>query len=175
MESRKGPELAVRALAATPRPIRMVMAGDGPERNRMESLVRDLGVSDRVDFLGLVPHRRALEIIEGAEVAMFTGMREEGGLALAEALLLGTPVVVLANGGADAIARAATDPGAVVRIQPRNADETVAMMAAGLTDQFNSQHGRPKHLRTPLIDQAASVDALRQLVRTAVEADREAS
>jgi glycosyltransferase involved in cell wall biosynthesis len=174
MESRKGPELAVRALAATPSPIRMVMAGDGPERGRIEGLVRDLGVDDRVDFVGMVPHRRALEIIQGAEVAIFTGMREEGGLALAEALLLGTPVVVLANGGADAIARAASDPQDVVRVEPRSTDETVTMMAAALVDHVKRQQDRPKRERAPLIDQTASVDRLQHLVRAAAEADADA-
>jgi glycosyltransferase involved in cell wall biosynthesis len=171
MESRKGPELAVRALAAAPEPIKMVMAGDGPERRRMEALALDLGVADRIDFVGMVPHRRALEIIQGAEVAIFSGMREEGGLALAEALLLGTPVVVLANGGADAIARAVIDPQSVIRVEPRGTDETVAMMTAALVEQVGNQQNRPKRERIPLIDQAASVDALQQLVRVAVKAD----
>ena len=34
---------------------RLVIAGDGPERNRLESLARELGVGDNTTFLGHVP------------------------------------------------------------------------------------------------------------------------
>lgn len=168
MESRKGPELAVRALAETPNDTKMIMAGDGPERPRIEALARSVGVADRIDFVGLVPHPEALAIIRDADVAMFTGMREEGGLALAEAMLFGTPVVVLANGGADALARAATDPQRVERVQPRGMARTVASMAAALETQLERGRTEPGQVRSPLIDQKDAVEKLQELVLRAV-------
>ena len=147
------------------------MAGDGPERTRMESLARDLGVAKRITFLGMVPHHRALEVIRNADVAVFTGLREEGGLALAEALLMGTPVVVLANGGADAIAQAATRPDLVARIEPRSTKATVAAMARALDVFFERERGQPKGARRPLLDQKGSVEALRGLVNDAAFGD----
>jgi len=167
MESRKGPELAVRAIAAASSSMRMVMAGDGPERARMEALAQDLGVANRITFLGMVPHHRALEVIRNADVAVFTGLREEGGLALAEALLMGTPVVVLANGGADAIAQAATRPDLVARIEPGSTKNTVTAMARALDVCFERERGQPKDARSPLLDQKGSVETLRGLVNDA--------
>lgn len=171
MESRKGPELAVRALALTPQPIRMVMAGDGPERTRIEGIAGALGVSDRITFLGRVQHDRALEIIANARVAMFTGLREEGGLALSEAMLLGTPLVVLGNGGAKTIAETAVAPDRVTIVKPTDLDGTISAVAEAVerladTDEFDGPGAR-----TALIDQDAAVDVLAGLVAEAAGRD----
>lgn len=171
MESRKGPELAVRALALTPEPIRMVMAGDGPERTRIEGIANALGVAHRVTFLGRVQHDNALEIIANARVAMFTGLREEGGLALSEAMLLGTPLVVLGNGGAKTIAETAIAPDRVTIVEPTDLDGTISAVAGALerladTDEFDDPGAR-----TALIDQDAAVDVLAGLVAEAAGRD----
>jgi len=170
MESRKGPELAVRALAETSSSIRMVMVGDGPERARIEQVVDSLGLENRITFAGQVPHQRALEIVEGATVAVFTGMREEGGLALAEAMLLGTPVVVLANGGAATIARTATDPDCVSMVEPGSVSGTITAMAAAIDYQTGRSRAVPHDDRISLIDQESAVRQLMALVETAIAA-----
>ena len=77
--------------------------------SRIEELATRLGVDDRMEFTGRVDHETALETLANATVAVFTGLREEGGLALAEAMVLGTPVVVLENGGAATIASTEAD------------------------------------------------------------------
>lgn len=167
MESRKGPELAVRALAVTSPGIEMIMAGDGPERPRLEDLARELGISDRIRFEGRVSHDRALEIIGDGTVALFTGMREEGGLALAEAMLLGTPVVVLANGGAATIARSSTDPSRVSMIAPTGVSSTIAAIATALEHQIAREQDGVFRERSSLLDQDAAVRELEVLVRSA--------
>jgi glycosyltransferase involved in cell wall biosynthesis len=167
MESRKGPELAVRALALTPLPIRMVMAGDGPERARIEGIADTLGVAERITFVGRVPHNDALQIIAHARVALFTGLREEGGLALTEAMLLGTPLVVLGNGGARAIAATTTDPDRVAIVRPTDLDGTISDFAEALTRLADTDRFDSPHERTPLIDQDAAVDVLAGLVAEA--------
>ena len=143
-----------------------------PERRRIESLIRELGLSDRVEMVGMVPHERALEIIATASVAVFTGMREEGGLALAEAMLLGTPVVVLSNGGAAAIASAATDPSKVSLVEPAGPRSTADRMAAAIDHQLSSDRSIPGMSRLPLIDQDAANERLETLVQAAVSARR---
>jgi glycosyltransferase involved in cell wall biosynthesis len=150
----------------------MIMAGDGPERRRIESLIHELGLSNRVELVGMVPHERALEIIAGASVAMFTGMREEGGLALAEAMLLGTPVVVLSNGGATAIASAATDPSKVSLVEPAGPHATAERMAAAIDHHISLDRSVSEPTRPPLIDQDAAIERLQTLVQAAVSGRR---
>lgn len=168
MEPRKGPELAVRALANTSDDVEVIAAGDGPDRTRIERIAGELGLSDRITFEGTVSHDRALEIIQGAAVALFTGLREEGGLALAEAMLLGTPVVVLANGGAATIAESATDPDRVTLVEPGALADTIAAMSKALDhhmDRYETEQGRGS---SPLLDQEAAVVELERLVGSAL-------
>lgn len=167
MESRKGPELAVRALGMADPAIEMIMVGDGPEMSRIQGIAQDLGLLGRIHFEGMVRHDRALEIIRGADVALFTGMREEGGLALSEALLLGTPVVVLANGGAGTIARSSTDQDRVTLVEPAGVSDTIAAVATALEHQVTRERGGGRHPRRPLIDQDAAVSELARLVAAA--------
>lgn len=70
--------------------IRLSLLGDGPLRGKLQSLALDLGLP--VDFHGWVT--RPLSLIAGADLALFSGSRMGFDRAPAEAMFLGTPVVV---------------------------------------------------------------------------------
>jgi glycosyltransferase involved in cell wall biosynthesis len=95
----KRADVAIRALTLLrPRPVppRLGIVGVGPERATLESLARDLGVADRVEFLGTVDDDRDVAaLVRGASVFVSTSEREGFGLTVAEALALGTPVVTV--------------------------------------------------------------------------------
>jgi glycosyltransferase involved in cell wall biosynthesis len=156
LESRKGPELAVRALAMTTRPIDLRVVGDGPERRRMEALCADLGLTDRVQFVGRVDHAAAIALVAGAEAAVFTGLREEGGLALTEALYCGTPTIVLDNGGPAEIARASVDPSRVAIIDVSSARSAIKGIATAL-DDFSAH---PRTDRGSLLDRSEAIERI---------------
>jgi glycosyltransferase involved in cell wall biosynthesis len=80
-----------------------------------------------------MPREQVLEMLVEARAAVFTGLREEGGIALAEAMLCGTPVVVLANGGAHTVAAVATDPARVALIVPGAMDDTARRIGEAMT------------------------------------------
>jgi glycosyltransferase involved in cell wall biosynthesis len=113
--------------------VRLVIVGDGPERPRLEALARRYRVAERVEFKGWVPHREVFRYFSTCAAAVFLGLREEGGIALAEAMLLGTPVIVLANGGARTIARAATDATRVVLLEPKSAKAVSRQLGEAMT------------------------------------------
>jgi len=88
----KAQELIVGALPLLPG-VRLVVAGDGPNRGMLESLARSLGVSERVEFLGAVP-QSALRAHYGAADAMVLASSREGWAnVLLESMACGTPVV----------------------------------------------------------------------------------
>jgi glycosyltransferase involved in cell wall biosynthesis len=88
----KAQELIVGALPLLPG-VRLVVAGDGPNRSMLDNLARDLGVSDRVTFLGAVP-QSALRAHYGAADAMVLASSREGWAnVLLESMACGTPVV----------------------------------------------------------------------------------
>jgi glycosyltransferase involved in cell wall biosynthesis len=80
----------------TPRSVTIV--GDGPERRRLERLARSLGLAD-VHFAGAVPPRDVAGLLQRGAVAVFPARAEGFGLAAAEALMSGVPVVAAADGG----------------------------------------------------------------------------
>ncbi len=136
LESRKGARLALRALAFAHRDVILEIVGDGPERATLESRARRLGVSERVRFLGWAPRSRVLQTVAGAAAVVFTGLREEGGIALAEAMLLGTPVIVLAHGGARTLAESSVDRSRVALVEPADVVTTARRIGEAMS-QFS--------------------------------------
>ncbi|MFO0804940.1 MAG: glycosyltransferase [Gemmataceae bacterium] len=92
------------ALAAPDLPgVVLRMAGDGPLRGNLEALARELGVAERVEFLGVrsdIP-----ELMRQADVFALTSLSEAASLTLLEAMATGLPVVVTDVGGNGEIVR----------------------------------------------------------------------
>lgn len=162
LEPRKGPRLAIAALAKCDRSVRLKFVHEGPEEKALRRIADRLGVADRVDFMGRLPRSEMFEMLAKAGVALFTGLKEDGGMALCEAALHGTPIVVLAHGGARVIAEATSSPDKVAAITPKSAAATVEGIAAAITDQLarNSQ----SHL--PSLDQDPTKRALQETLVT---------
>lgn len=140
--SRKCPQLALEALTYAP-DVRLQFVHSGPQEEMLKHLTKRLGLSDRVEFLGRVSRGELFERMARASAAVFTGVREEGGLALAEAMGLGTPVVVLDVGGAGTIARTALDPEKVQLVDPQ--DEATLPERLGLAMSRFVQRPHPSH------------------------------
>ena len=157
LEPRKGLRLAVRALAYTTPAVRLIVLGDGPERRAAERLARRLGVSQRIEFRGRTLREQVLDMLAGARAVVFTGLREEGGIALAEAMLCGTPVVVLANGGAHTVAAGTTDPTGVALIEPGTLADTARRIGEAMT-RF---HTNPRARSDSMLDQESARRTLR--------------
>jgi glycosyltransferase involved in cell wall biosynthesis len=160
LESRKGARLAVLALQHASEAVHLDVVGDGPERVALQTLATRLKVSHRIRFRGRAAREQVGGWLRSAAAAVFTGLREEGGLALAEAMCLGTPVVVLAHGGAGTIARAATDPTRVSLIPPGDIATTARRIGEAMT---HFTHQTPEH-DAPLLDRQAATCLLRDAV-----------
>jgi glycosyltransferase involved in cell wall biosynthesis len=76
------------------RSVDLVVIGDGPERTALERLVNELHLEGRVEFLGtLDTDEEVWSWVKSAQVCVCPSDREGFGLAVAESLALGTPVV----------------------------------------------------------------------------------
>ena len=94
----KNIELAIRALAMIREPqVRLVLAGDGPERPALEEASRSAGVAERVVFLGHVPRESLPDLYASCDAFVFPSVTETQGLVLAEAFGAGLPVVAIDN------------------------------------------------------------------------------
>jgi glycosyltransferase involved in cell wall biosynthesis len=88
----KAQELIVGALPLLPG-VRLVVAGDGPNRGMLEELARKLGVSERVNFLGAVPQAQLRAHYGAADAMVLASSREGWANVLLESMACGTPVV----------------------------------------------------------------------------------
>lgn len=78
-------------------PVRLVLVGEGPERAACEARVRELGLSDRIKFLGALTD--FTEHLQQADAFVLTSENESFGLAALEALSCGVPVFAYKVGG----------------------------------------------------------------------------
>jgi len=76
---------------------RLLFAGDGPERRRLETLAAGLGIRDRVLFAGFV--ERIAEVYAALDLFVFPSIAEPLGTSLLKAMAYGLPVVAVASGG----------------------------------------------------------------------------
>jgi glycosyltransferase involved in cell wall biosynthesis len=74
-------------------PQRLVIAGDGTDRHALEALATDLGLRDRVRFVGWIPRDARFKWLSGADFIVMPSLYESFGLVAAEALAVHTPVV----------------------------------------------------------------------------------
>lgn len=91
---RKGPDLLLRALSNhKDLPWTMTFIGDGAERRRLEVMASELGISDRTEFLGVLPNRDALAQVESADLLVLPSRFDGWGAVVNESLMRGVPVV----------------------------------------------------------------------------------
>lgn len=99
---RKGHDLLLQALARLEGAVALI-AGAGPDAQAIEALARELGVAERVRFLGHMPDPGSL--YAACDVFVLAARREGLPLVLAEAGWCGRPVVATAVGGVPELVR----------------------------------------------------------------------
>ncbi len=103
--------------------VRLVIVGDGPEREPLERLASQPDVSERVTFTGALPHDQALLAIRAADVLVLSSHTEGLSHVLIEAMQLGTPCVATNVGGNPEVITDGVDG---LLVPPRDADALAA-------------------------------------------------
>lgn len=78
-------------------PSKLLMIGDGPERQPAETLARELGINDAVRFLGKL--EAVEEVLSVADLFLMPSEKESFGLAALEAMACEVPVISSNTGG----------------------------------------------------------------------------
>lgn len=125
---KNGVEYLVRALPLVRRelPVQAILVGDGPERPRLEALVRELGLSESVQFLGARPNREMPGLLASAEVAVFPSLLEATSVAALEAMSCQVPVAASRVGGLPQI----VDETVGTLFEPANPESLAAALVA---------------------------------------------
>lgn len=95
-ERYKGHDRVIRALAELSEShpdIVYVVAGDGDDRPRLEQLARELGVAERVRFIGYVQESELPDLYRAADVFIMPSTGEGFGIVFLQALASGVPAI----------------------------------------------------------------------------------
>lgn len=126
---RKGQQFVIEALPAIPG-ARLALAGDGADAPRLRVLAADIGVADRVHFLGVIGHAALPALLAAADAMVLPSASEGLANAWVEALACGTPLVITDRGGAREVVRDAS----AGRIAERNPGAIAEAVRAILAD-----------------------------------------
>jgi glycosyltransferase involved in cell wall biosynthesis len=99
IESVKRVDLVVRSMAHTDPPLRLIVAGEGTQRDHVEREAHAAGVADRVTFLGRVDDDLLVELYAGALAVIYPPFDEDFGYVTLEAFLARKPVVTCTDSG----------------------------------------------------------------------------
>ncbi|MGW7007793.1 glycosyltransferase [Streptomyces sp. NPDC054933] len=93
--AQKGLDLLLRAYAQAAPHIdaQLHIAGDGPDEAELRALAQELGIAERVRWLGRVDGTARFDLLAGARLVCMPSRYETFGMVAAEALATGTPVL----------------------------------------------------------------------------------
>lgn len=97
--STKGFDVLLRAFANGKQRSTLTLIGDGPEREKLEKLARELGLNGEIRFSGGKDQTQTLAEMSLASVVVIPSLRETFGLVALEAMALGKPIVASRVGG----------------------------------------------------------------------------
>lgn len=131
---RKGHHLIIEAMSALP-DVKLLIAGQGTELENLKRVAAANGVTERVQFLGAVPHADLKKYYGAVDMLVLASSREGWANVLLEAMACGTPVVATNIWGTPEVVAA---PEAGVLVQQR----TGAALAEGVRAIYNNSPDR---------------------------------
>jgi glycosyltransferase involved in cell wall biosynthesis len=104
LTKKKGYDLLLRSLALLPQDDwRATIAGEGPERGDLSALAEELQIAGRLSLPGVLDRTGIVALMSDASVFVSSSRHETFGVAVAEALSIGVPVVTTRSGGPESL------------------------------------------------------------------------
>ena len=105
LNKNKGTDILIRAFAKyfNNLNVKLVIGGDGPERENLIQLATSLNILNKIEFTGALSRERVYEEIDNCDAFVLASRFETFGVVLIEALSNGKPVISTKNGGANEI------------------------------------------------------------------------
>ncbi len=158
LNANKRVDLLLRAFADSFRGqgVRLRIAGDGPERARLEALAQSLGLHSQVEFVGRLSREGVRDLLWRSHALVSSSRVETFGVTLIEALACGLPVIATRSGGPQSIIHAGN--GLLTPV-----DDAPALAAA--LRQMRDDYMRYDHaaLRTDCVARYSEAAVVRQL------------
>jgi glycosyltransferase involved in cell wall biosynthesis len=157
LDRAKRVDLLLEAVALAPA-LRCVVAGEGPERPRLEELSRRRGLDGRVEFLGRVDDDTLAGLYARCLAVYYAPVDEDFGMVPYEAFLAEKPVLTTRDAGAPLDAVVDRETGLVCEPQPQEVADAAAWL--GTHRQEAHDWGRAGKVRAERLTWDAVVDGL---------------
>jgi glycosyltransferase involved in cell wall biosynthesis len=79
--------------------LRLLLIGDGPERDNLEDRVQHMGIGDRVHFTGMIPYSQVPGYLDMADLFVTASVTEVHPLSVIEAMAAGLPILGIKSPG----------------------------------------------------------------------------
>lgn len=116
----------------------LTLAGDGPERKRLEAMTTSLGISEYVHFMGSITQSQVMTELIHSDVYFFPSLKEGGVWSLMEAMSVGLPVICVNTSGMSVI----TDDSSAIRVEPISQEHMIKEFTKALIELAHSPERR---------------------------------
>jgi phosphatidyl-myo-inositol alpha-mannosyltransferase len=124
LEKRKGPKYLIEAFAEVSNmhpDARLVIVGDGHDREKLHELANEMGVSEKIEFKGFVSQEEKIGLLRKAALACYPAIYGESfGIVLLEAMATGTPIIAGDNPGYSSVLN---EKGLLCLVDPTNTSD----------------------------------------------------
>ncbi len=149
-------------------PARLILVGDGPDRQRAEEMAEKLGIADRVVILG--KFESVAELLASADLFLLPSEQESFGLVALEAQASGVPVIGSSSTGLDEV----LEDGVTGFLHPVGSVEQMAQSAIALLTDDDRWEACSEASRRRAVDRFATarvVPLYERLYRETLEAE----
>lgn len=142
----KGTALAIEAFldARLGDDVKLTFIGAGPDRDRLERMVRKRRADDLIRFTGHLSRPEVLRRLRSAKALLFPSFHDSAGFVVSEALTMGVPVVCIGHGGPAALTELWPNTG-YVTVPPGSGRQVVHDLATALREVTSRPALRPEH------------------------------
>ena len=85
--------------------LRLIVVGDGNERDSLENLVQEVGLKEKIAFTGPIPHENVGEYYNKSDIFALPSFNEGMSNTMLEALACGLPLIATNTGGAEELVK----------------------------------------------------------------------
>jgi glycosyltransferase involved in cell wall biosynthesis len=96
---RKDFETFIRAISRLDREVCGIIAGDGPEKDNLKTLVSSLNIEGRIEFVGQIDENKKFQYLSNSDIFVLSSVHEGFGIVLQEAMQVGLPIIATNSGG----------------------------------------------------------------------------
>ena len=138
---RKAMDITIRAFAElckTKEDVKLIIAGDGPQRDALGKLVEDLHLTKRIEFAGKLDRHAIKEVFAKSDCFVLMSRSETFGVVYIEAMASGLPVIATRCGGPESFVNA--ENGFLIDVD--NIEQAAAAMAKIMLKKYDGNELR---------------------------------